>query len=103
MKDLIIKIRDDKTLEEAVKIYELATRPPKSGIPPAKQEVIEFCVDWAKSHGEDIDWCIMKAEEAFDFYTGNMSLMNARTWKDGNGSTVKNWKLKLQNCWLKSR
>ena len=103
MKNTVLAIREAETLEDAVAIYEAATRPRASSKPPSYEEVMEFCESWARNRGEDIDWAINKGREAISFYEDNMEVMNARTWKDGNGNTVKNWKLKIMNNWLKQR
>ena len=103
MKNTVLAIREAETLEDAVAIYEAATRPRASSKPPSYEEVMEFAEEYASRSGDDVIFIKKQADEAFNFYEDNMRIMNARTWKDGNGNTVKNWRLKIMNNWFKGR
>jgi hypothetical protein len=71
---------------------------PRRDAPPTLQEVIQF----AQLAGDNNPAYITRAKEAFEFYEKNMRFLNAKVWKDGNGNTVANWKLKIRNNWFKN-
>ena len=94
-------IRDAGTMEEAVDLFKSATTPKrKTNRPPSFDEVMEFARDQAIKMDEDVSYLLLQAEQAFEFYTSNMQVMDATTWKDGSGNPVKNWKLKIKNNWF---
>ena len=102
--EIVEKIRDAKTLEDAVDVFNAAIRPKKeTNEPPTIDDVLSFAKDRAIKDGEDVSHYLLLAESAFDFYSSNMDIMGARTWKDGNGGPVKNWKLKIYNNWLRNK
>ena len=101
--EIVESIRNAKTIDEAVDAFIRATTPKKeTNKPPTIDEVLAFARDRASKDGEDVSYYLLQAEKAFDFYESNMEVMEARTWKDGNGRPVKNWKLKIYNNWLKA-
>lgn len=59
---------------------------------PTIEEVIAYVVD--KGYEQSL------AEQFFNHYQ-KLTPSNARLWRDRNGHTVKNWKLKLTHVWLK--
>lgn len=65
--------------------------------PPTLDEVIKYAQ--LKAIGNPAPY-ITRAKAAHAFYSKNMRELGATTWKDGNGNTVKNWKLKINNNWL---
>jgi hypothetical protein len=73
----------------------------RSNTPPALEEVLEYAEIRAKKDGVSPEYYMDQAESAFEFYSSNMEVCCARTWKDGSGRTVLNWKLKLVNNWFK--
>lgn len=72
------------------------------GTPPTVEQVVAYAKEHAVKHGRNTKPYVDKAIEAHEFYTGNMKALNAKVWKDGNGNTVKSWKLKLMNNWFKN-
>jgi asparagine synthetase A len=103
MINIVQDIRDAETLEEATKLFECYTRPKKNTRPPDYEDVMQFASDYARKYNADIIYVKQKADQAFEFYQTNMEILGARTWKDSNGNTVKNWKLKLANNWFRER
>ena len=97
-------IRNAGTLDDAVKIFSEYVSPAPRGknIPPTFDQVSEFVRERAVDDGEDVAYYLMQAEKAFEFYENNMKVLGCRTWKDGQGNPVKNWKLKIMNNWLRS-
>ncbi len=99
--EIVQQIRDAETLEDAITLFSNAITPPKiKNAPPTLDEVLDFARDRAFKTGGNLQYLLLKAEEAFNFYQSNMEVMEARTWKDGNGNPVKNWKLKICNNWF---
>jgi len=102
--EIVREIRSAKDEELAIDIFVRATTPKRqTNIPPSIDDVLEFARERAKKDGDDVSYYLLQAEKAFDFYSANMDIMGARTWKDGNGNQVKNWRLKIYNNWLKAR
>ncbi len=103
-KDVVEMIRNAPSVDDAVKIFSdyVSPEPRGKNKPPNYDEVTEFARARAISDGEDVAYYLSQAEKAFEFYESNMQVLGCRTWKDGNGNPVKNWKLKIMNNWLKS-
>ena len=102
--EIVREIRNAKTEQDAADVFNKATTPKRqTNKPPEIDDVLEFARDRAAKDGEDISFYLIKAEEAFNYYSSNMEIMGAKTWKDGNGVQVKNWKLKIYNNWMKQR
>ena len=101
-KEIVESIRDASSISDACDLFIRATTPTReTNKPPSLDEVLAFARDRAAKDGDDVSYYLLQAEKAFDFYSANMDVMEARTWKDGNGKPVKNWKLKIHNNWLK--
>lgn len=100
--DAVIAIRSAETVDEAVVILKKFTTPAKiKNAPPSLEDVWDFARERALKDGDDVSYYLQQAEKGFDFYTSNMEVLGARTWKDSNGNQVKNWKLRFVNNWFK--
>jgi len=103
--EIVKMIRNAGSVEEASEILSeyVAPEPRGKSKPPTLAEVIEFAKSRAEDEEESDAYYIAQAEKAYDFYDSNMKVLGCRTWKDGNGNPVKNWKLKILNNWLRDR
>ena len=103
--EVVRMIREAGSMDEALEIFEqyVAPEPRGKSKPPTLEEVVEFARERAIEERESASYYISQAEKAFEFYENNMRVLGCRTWKDGNGNPVKNWKLKIMNNWLRDR
>lgn len=87
----------DKRREEKIRVDEKTQKKKSRQSPPSLSDVIKYAQ--SKAQGNPAPY-ITKAKEAYEFYSSNMRELKSDVWKDGNGNTVKNWKLKLNNNWF---
>lgn len=89
---------DREVPEPQIKSRKNSPAKKRKSVPPTLDEVMAFADKCAE--GKNPVLYREKASQAFAFYEGNMRTLNASTWKNGRGDTVKNWKLTIRNNWL---
>ena len=72
------------------------------GKPPTLEDVVSWAEGYARKKNLSIKAHVAQATKAWHYYERNRTELNAKLWKDGNGMTVKNWKLKIINNWFKN-
>ena len=68
---------------------------------PTLKEVEDWSLSYAREHQLSQVDCMSSSQQAYEYYNSCMEDMNKRSWCDGNGKSIKNWKLKIARVWFK--